>query len=108
MNANANYHMDNGLSFSGGVVFDMSRRSYDVAGENTPRFYATGFNLGVGYETTCTTLKATYTSYLSDPLSFTSGVPPTATRDQTLLLQLTLRTLGDVKASLGSNETLGH
>ncbi len=105
--ANANYHTDKGLTLSGGVTFDMSRQYYDVAGENTPRFYATGFNVGLGYETSCTMIKATYTSVISDPLSTTIGVPPTATRDQTLLLQITLRTLGDVKASIGSAQTTG-
>ena len=42
----------------------------------------------------------------SDPLSFTTGVPPTAIRDQTVYFQITLRTLGDVvKASIGTSST---
>ena len=107
LTANASYHVDRGLSVIGGVVFDMSRQYYDVPGENTPRFYATGFNLGVRYETECTTFKATYTSVLSDPLSYVTGVQPIAVRDQTLMFQLTLRTLGDVvRGSFGTSTVI--
>ncbi len=48
------------------------------------------------------TLKVAYNSTLSVPISTTPGVPaPPATRDQSLLFELDLRTLGDVKSATG-------
>ena len=52
------------------------------------------------YGDTCTTLKVRYSSTNSDPVYLTSTyVPPV--RDQTFLVQLTLRTLGEVGGSFG-------
>ena len=98
--ASANYKpKDGGFFVNGSVFVDMSRHYYDANGQNSPHFLATGYSLGAGYQTTCTTLSAIYSSYVSDPLSSGNGVPQPITRNQTLLLQLTLRTLGDIKAS---------
>jgi LPS-assembly protein len=104
--ASANYKpKDGGFFVNGSVTVDMSRHYYDANGQNTPQFLATGYSLGAGYQDSCTTISAIYSSYVSDPLSTGVGVPPAITRDQTLLFQLTLRTLGDIKASssLSSN-----
>ena len=85
----------------------MSRQYYDVPGDNTPQFYATGVNLGATYQwADCLTLKVTYSQTLSDPLSFTTGIPPTAIRDQTVYFQLTLRTLGEINGSVGQSSTV--
>jgi LPS-assembly protein len=107
LSANANYKGDHGFTLSGGVVVDMSRQYYDVVGESTPRFYATGFNLGASYQwADCLTLKVTYSQTVSDPLVFTTGSQPSATRDQTLFFQLTLRTLGDITGSFGQSSVV--
>ena len=100
MTVTANYKpKDGGFFVNGSVFVDMSRHFYDVPGENTPLLLATGYTLGAGYQTTCTTFSALYSSYVSDPLSTVVGVAPATTRNQTVLFQLTLRTLGDIKAS---------
>jgi len=69
---------------------------------NTPRFDPTNFGFGIGYDDECTSLKINYTSTLSDPIATTP-----VTRDQTVLVQLTLRTLGDVKASTSLSSSTG-
>jgi LPS-assembly protein len=93
-----------GWNMTGGIVFDMSRHFYDVPGESTPVFYPTGYNVALSYETSCTTFKAMYISYTGDPLSTTVGTPPPVTHNQTFLLQVTLRTIGDVvKLSSGTS-----
>ena len=97
----AAYKFDNGLVLSGGLTLDMSRRFYDPSFGS--RFYATQYNVGIAYTANaCTTVKIAYNSTLSVPISTTPGVPAApATRDQSLLFEIDLRTLGDVKASSG-------
>jgi LPS-assembly protein len=97
--ASASYKPKNGFFVNGSITLDMSRHYYDVAGENTSQFLATGYTLGAGYETTCTTFSALYANYVSDPLSTVVGVPAPTARSQIVMFQLTLRTLGDIKAS---------
>ncbi len=99
--ANTSYKVAEGVSINGGVTLDMSRHYYDVPGENTPRLFPTGYNFGLSYATSCTTFKVLYSNAVSDPLSTTVGTPPPVTRDQTFLFQITLRTLGEFKASTG-------
>ena len=84
-----------------GVTLDMSRHFYDPSYGS--KLYATQYNLGIAYTANaCTTVKVAYNSTLSVPLSTTPGVPAApATRDQSLLFEIDLRTLGDVKASAG-------
>jgi LPS-assembly protein len=94
--ANAKYNIVNHWNVNGSVIFDMSRHLYDLPGQSTPRFYATNYGFGVGYTDECTTLNLNYLSRLSDPVAATPAV-----RDQTITLQLTLRTLGDLSASTG-------
>ncbi len=99
----AAYKFDNGFSVSGAVGIDMSRHFYDTSYGS--RIYPTNFNLGVGYEANnCATLKVSYASTYSEPISTNPGVSaPPSTRDQTVLFELDLRTLGDVKGSTGVN-----
>ena len=91
LQANASYKVASNWTVSGGVTFDMSRHYYDLPGQTTPLFYPVNYNVGLTYGDTCTTLKVSYSNSFSDPVAAT---PPV--RDQTVLLQLTLRTLGDV------------
>jgi LPS-assembly protein len=95
--ANASYKLDKTWTVNGSVLFDMSRHYYDQQGQDTSRFYAPSYGLGLTYGDTCTTLKLNYTTSTSDPIS--ANAPPV--RDQTFLVQLTLRTLGEVGGSFG-------
>jgi LPS-assembly protein len=93
-------------SVDGSLVLDMSRHYYDTLGQTTPIFYPVGYSFGLGYRDECTTLSLRYSSNVSQP-----GVFPTfaggpvitnpATRNQTLMIQLVLRTLGDVRTNVG-------
>jgi LPS-assembly protein len=56
--------------------------------------YAPTYGFGVGYGDECTTVSLSYTSTLTDPIASTPQV-----RDQTVLFQITLRTLGELRAS---------
>jgi LPS-assembly protein len=88
-----NYYID------GSVVFDLSRHLYDSQlNLHSPLFAVAAMNLGIGYQDDCTEFGIRYTSLLND-----SG-NGARTRNQTLVVQLQLRTLGDTKirSSLGS------
>jgi LPS-assembly protein len=80
----------------------MSRYLYDAPGQHTPRFDPTNFGVGIGYDDECTSLKISYTNTLSDPIATT---PPY--HDQTILVQLTLRTLGEIKTGTDISSLLG-
>jgi len=98
----AKYKINEHVSIEGGVVFDLSRYLYDLPGQNTPRFYATNYNFGISYSDSCTTFKVAFSSVISDPVTGTPGAvvaPPV--RDTSLLFELTLRTLGDIRTSTG-------
>ena len=104
--ANAKYKLPSGFTVDGGVVLDMSRHYFDYPGETTPRFYPTSYNLGVAYANDCATFRLSYASTVSDPITTTAGTPaPPGTRDQTVLFELTLRTIGEVRgsAAVGAN-----
>ena len=84
----------------------MSRHYYDTLGQTTPIFNPIGYSFGVGYKDDCTTLTLRYSSSVSQPGAFPTfpGGPVVvnpATRNQTLMIQLVLRTLGDVKTNVG-------
>jgi LPS-assembly protein len=100
------YSFQNRWSFDGSLVLDMSRHYYDTLGQTTPIFNPIGYSFGVGYKDECTTLTLRYSSSTSQPGAFTtfpSGIVTVnpATRSQTLMIQLVLRTLGDVKTNVG-------
>jgi LPS-assembly protein len=100
--ANAKYKLTNGFTVDGAVVVDMSRHYYDYPGDTTPRFYPTSYNFGVAYNNDCATFRISYASAISDPITTSAGTPaPPGVRDQTVLFELTLRTLGDVRGSTG-------
>jgi LPS-assembly protein len=96
----AKYKFADHWSVNGTVVFDMSRHFYDVGAQNTPVLYAPTYGFGLGYSDECTTVNLSYTSTLTDPIASTPQV-----RDQTVLLQITLRTLGEVRASTNIGES---
>jgi LPS-assembly protein len=96
LQTSASYKFARVWSINGSILFDMSRHYFDVPGQQTPVFYPTNYSFGLTYQDTCTTVKAIYQSELSDPIASTPAI-----RDTTFLLQITLRTLGDVQASVG-------
>ncbi|HLW90053.1 MAG TPA: LPS-assembly protein LptD [Roseiarcus sp.] len=92
----ATYKFADRWSVNGGIVFDMSRHYYDLPGQNTPVFFPSSYSLALAYGDDCTTVKLIYSNVTPDPIASTPYV-----RDQTILLQITLRTLGEVQTSTG-------
>jgi LPS-assembly protein len=92
--ATAQYNFFDHWNVHGTVIVDMSRHLYDLPGEHTAYFDPTTFGVGVGYADECTTLRVDYTSTYSQPIALTPS-----TRNDTILVQLTLRTLGEIKGS---------
>jgi LPS-assembly protein len=88
----------------GSVNFDLSRHYYypDYLPTAQPVFSIATWGLGVGYNDDCTKLLLNYSNTISDNY----GNPPTYARNQTILLTVDLRTLGDIKApfALGSSQ----
>jgi LPS-assembly protein len=106
LTGNASYKFLDRWSVDGSLVVDMSRHYYDTAGQETPIFYPVGYSFGVGYNDACTTFTVRYSSSTSAPAAFATfpGGPVAtipATRNQTLMFQLVLRTLGDIRANVG-------
>jgi LPS-assembly protein len=110
MSATARYDITKNYFVNGTVTFDMSRYLYN--GETTAPFGTTftGINLigtapvfsvaaigfGAGYHDECTSLSINYSS-IYQPQSFT-GLPA---RNQTIMLSLQLRTLGEARFNYG-------
>jgi LPS-assembly protein len=106
LTGSASYTFRDHWSVDGSLVLDMSRHFYDTAGQETPIFYPIGYTFGVGYKDECTTFTLRYASSLSAPTAFPTfpGGPVIynpAMRAQTLMFQLVLRTLGDIKGNVG-------
>ncbi len=90
------YKLDQGYFATSSVVFDMSRHLYDSLGNirsATPLFFPAGFGVGVGYADPDTQLGLNYTSLYQDN---GNGLP---VRNQTVMVELKLRTLGAAKFS---------
>jgi LPS-assembly protein len=98
----AQYKFFDHWNVHGTLILDMSRHLYDLPGEHTPYLDPTAFGVGFGYADECTTLKVDYSSTYSQPVALTP-----VTRDQTVLVQLTLRTLGEIKGSTDVGSLLG-
>ena len=80
----------------GNVTFDMSRHLYPaslVGYTNPGLFSVASYGIGAGYQDECTTFSATYTS------SFYDNGSGSLSRNQTVLIQLKLRTLGDTSSA---------
>jgi LPS-assembly protein len=106
LTGSASYNFLERWSVNGSLVLDMSRHYYDTAGQETPIFYPIGYSFGFGYKDDCTTFTLKYSSSLSAPAAYPiyAGGPVIynpAVRAQTLIFQLTLRTLGDLKGNVG-------
>jgi len=80
----------------GSILFDMSRHLYPPAmiGFSKPGpFAVAAFGVGGGYQDECTSFSVNYSSIFQD---YGSG---SLVRNQTVLLQLQLRTLGDTRVT---------
>ncbi len=90
------YKLNNGVFATGSAIFDMSRHLYmptpGIPG-TTALFFPAGFGFGVGYTDPDTTVSLNYTSIYQDD---GTGNP---VRNQTVTVDLKLRTLGDAKVS---------
>ena len=94
------YNINKNYFVSSNVIFDLSRHLYNDMpniGGHAGLFSLAGLGLGLGYTDDCTIFRLNYTSVYTDkPL-----IGPV--RNQTVLFQLQLRTLGDTRlqSSLG-------
>jgi LPS-assembly protein len=96
LSLNSRYKINENYFMQGNVVFDMSRHLYPASliGNTNPGLFAPAlYGIGAGYQDDCTTFSVNYTSVYQDNGS------GSLVRNQTLLLQLQLRTLGDAKFS---------
>lgn len=91
--ASAGYSFNNNYFTNGTIIFDMSRHLYNTTATGTsPLFAVAGLGLGAGYRDECATLSVNYTS--TYPQNSTAS-----TRNQTIVFQLVLRTLGEARVS---------
>lgn len=101
--AGAQWQMTKNWSVNGSVIFDLSRHLYNnsplaPAIGKAPLFSIAGLGIGATYTDDCTTLGVRYTSILE-----ANGAGSTV-RNQTVLMSLQFRTVGDTKirSSLGA------
>ncbi len=95
LSANSMYSFNTNIFVNGTVIFDMSRHLYTAsASDAKPLFSVAGLGLGAGYRDECATLTVNYTSTFPQSVS---GTP--STRNQTVIFQLQLRTLGEAKVA---------
>ncbi|MGH6849629.1 MAG: LPS-assembly protein LptD [Methylocella sp.] len=90
------YKLSDNYFAQGNITFDMSRQFYPaslIGPTNPGPFAIAAFGVGAGYQDECTTFSINYSSIYQD---YGSG---SLTRNQTVLLQLQLRTLGEAKFS---------
>jgi LPS-assembly protein len=88
------YKISDNYFAQGNITFDMSRHLYPptVIGYSDPGPFAiAAFGVGAGYQDECTSFSVNYSSIYQD---YGSG---SLVRNQTVLLQLQLRTLGEAK-----------
>ena len=99
LSASARYKFLDRYFVEGNVVFNLSRYLYNGAGVNVGRFSVASAGLGIGYDDECTSFSVRYASTYSDASSTVRN------RNQTVMVELKLRTLGDakVRTSLGAS-----
>ncbi len=96
LSLSSRYKISGNYFAQGNITFDMSRQFYPaslIGFTNSGPFAIAAFGLGAGYQDECTTFSVNYSSIYQD---YGSG---SLTRNQTVLLQLQLRTLGEAKVS---------
>jgi LPS-assembly protein len=116
LSANGRYDLTENYFLTGNVTFDMSRHFYNaltispatnttLTGINVtgtaPLFSIAALGIGAGYKDECTTLFVNYSSVYQAQAS--TGLPA---RNQTIMVSLQLRTLGDAKFNYGLGSVL--
>lgn len=116
MSVSGSYKLTKNYFVSSSVTFDMSRYLYNSLTPTTigttnftginligtaPVFSVAALGVGVGYQDECTTFLVNYSS-IYQPQS-TTGLPA---RNQTIMVSLQLRTLGDAKFNYGLGSVL--
>ncbi|OBS50696.1 organic solvent tolerance protein [Methylosinus sp. 3S-1] len=114
--ATGRYDLTENYFLNGSVTFDMSRYLYNsltrapavtttLTGANVtgsaPLFSLAALGLGAGYKDECTTVAINYSSVYQAQAS--TGLPA---RNQTIMVSLQLRTLGDAKFNYGLGSIL--
>jgi LPS-assembly protein len=99
--ASSGYSFDKNYFVNGTVIFDMSRHLSNTATNSSSLFSIAGLGLGAGYRDECTTLTVNYTS------TYPQNTTAASTRNQTIILQLVLRTLGQAKVSTSVSALTG-
>jgi LPS-assembly protein len=100
---NTRYALVQNYFVTGAINFDLGRHYYNsvqyspnVFPPQAPVFSIASWGFGAGYADDCTKISLNYSNVVSDNY----GYPPVYTRNQTLLLSLDLRTLGNLKAPI--------
>jgi LPS-assembly protein len=94
LSLSSRYKISDNYFAQGNITFDMSRQFYppSLIGPNNPGPFAiAAYGLGGGYQDDCTTFSVNYSSIYQD------NGNGALVRNETVLLQLQLRTLGDAK-----------
>jgi LPS-assembly protein len=104
----ASYRINKNYSVNGNVIFDMTRHLYNndtnvSSGGHAAVLSPAGIGFGGTYQDDCTTVSLNYLSVLQNTALGTN------VRNNTLLLQISLRTLGDIRTttSLGMTASDG-
>ena len=98
--ASSGYSFDKNYFVNGTVIFDLSRH-LNTGTTNANLFSVAGLGLGGGYRDECTTLTVNYTS------TYPQNTTAATTRNQTVVFQLILRTLGQAKVSTSVSALTG-
>ncbi len=96
LSLSSRYKFNKNYYAQGNITFDMSRHLYPpalISYSNPGPFAVAAYGAGVGYQDECTDFSVLYTSTYQD---YGSG---SLVRNQTILLQLQLRTLGGTKVT---------
>jgi LPS-assembly protein len=91
-----NYKITDNYFINGNITFDMSRQYYPasiIGDENPGPFQIAAMGLTLGYQDECTTFKIKYIE------SYSQDGPTFLARNQTVAVELQLRTLGETKFS---------
>lgn len=100
---NGRYDFIDHYFVNGNITFDLSRSAYPLTqtlGQNIGTFPIASFGVGAGYTDECTTFLVSYTSYYQYV-----GIGPSL--NNTILVSLQLRTLGDLSFSRVSGAGTG-
>ena len=97
ISTSASYKIDKNYSVNGNVIFDLTRHLYNddltvSSGGQAALLSLAGLGFGGKYEDDCTTVSVNYLSVLQNTAQGNN------VRNNTLLLQISLRTLGDIRS----------